>query len=247
MEDAKDAPYVQDLRCMTLIDTQLRLAKYIFLGAQKNPLPPPAKRWTTTVAYVNGSLARTNPNMGMSSVTAKVQPEGCTLEDRPHRSISLIMGLPVRYGAQTADGWYCPPRTAQDALLQDELDMMCGYMLNPMHLRVQSKGPTTKSWWEDPVLLAGRFMKNGFFASVLEHPADQNEPVGFNPPTWGDMYRPTRAHHQPQPAAERRQKFQDRLMTSKRDDRDTWVPNSGTPGPGHAVVSCVVNVRKEAE
>ena len=41
--DTKDIPWVQDLGCMTLIDTQLQSAEDIFLDAQGNPLPPPAK------------------------------------------------------------------------------------------------------------------------------------------------------------------------------------------------------------
>ena len=56
IEDAKDAPWVQDLTFMTLIHTQLRSAEDIFVAAQGNPLPPPAKGWTTTVADVDRSL-----------------------------------------------------------------------------------------------------------------------------------------------------------------------------------------------
>ena len=132
IHDAKDAPWVQDLRCMTLIDTQLPSTKDIFVDAQGNPLPPRAKGWTTTVAYVDESLAHPDRDMGMSSITARVQPEGCTIVDRPERSISRIMALPVRYWEETADGWCCPPAMAQDALSPDELDMVCGYMSSAM-------------------------------------------------------------------------------------------------------------------
>ena len=40
--DAKDAPWVEDVRCMTLIDTQLFSTEDIFVDARGNPLPPPA-------------------------------------------------------------------------------------------------------------------------------------------------------------------------------------------------------------
>ena len=76
MEDATNAPSVQDLRCMTLINTQLPSAVDIFVDAQGNPLPPPAKGLTTTVAYVAGSLAHLDCDMGMSPVKARVQPGG---------------------------------------------------------------------------------------------------------------------------------------------------------------------------
>ena len=141
--------------------------------------------------------------------------------DGPDRSISRIMASPVHCGEVTADGWYCPPAMVQDALSPDELDMVCEYMLSPMHLGVRSKGPPAKSWWEDPALRTGRFTKNEFLASVLEHWADQDEPAGSNSQTWGDLYKPTRPHHQPQPAASGRRNFQDGFMTRKGDGRET--------------------------
>ena len=120
IQDAKGAPWVQHVRCMAVMDTQLPSAEDIFVDAQGRPLPSPPKGWTTTVAYVDGSLALPDRDMGMLSITAKMRPEGCTLVDRPDRGISRIMALPVRYGEETADGWYCP---ARDALSADELDM----------------------------------------------------------------------------------------------------------------------------
>ena len=124
IQDAKNAPWVQDLSCMTLIDTQVPSAEDPFLDAQGNSLPPPAKGWTTRVAYVDGSLAHPDRDMGMSSITARVQVEGCTPHDRPDHSISRIMALPVQYREAKADGWYCPPAMTQDALSPEELDMV---------------------------------------------------------------------------------------------------------------------------
>ena len=191
IEDAEDAPLVQDLRCMTLMDTQVPSAEDIFVDAQGNPLPLPAKGWTTTVAYVDGSLAHPARHVGMSCITVRVQPEGSTIVDCPDRSISRIMALPVWYAEETADGWYCPPTMAQDILSPDELDISCGYMSSPMHLGVPSKGPPTSSWWEDPALWTGRLAKNKFVASVLEHWADQDEPAGSKLLMWSNLYRPT--------------------------------------------------------
>ena len=160
MEDATKAPWVQDLRCMTLINTQLPSADEIFVDAQGNPLPPPAKGCTTTVAYVGGSSAHPDRDMGIPSVTARVQPGGCTIMDYPDRSFSHIMALPVRDGEETADGWYCPPGMVQHALSPDELGMECGYMSSPMPFGVPSRRPPAKSWWEEPALRKERFTKN---------------------------------------------------------------------------------------
>ena len=78
INDAKDAPWVQDLRCMTLIYTQLPSAEDIFADAHGH-----AKGWTTTVLYVGGSLAYPDRDMAMSCIMASVLREGCTIVDRP--------------------------------------------------------------------------------------------------------------------------------------------------------------------
>ena len=125
---------------MALIDTQLPFTEDIFVDAQGNPLPPPAKAGTTTVAYLDVSGAQPDRDLGMSSITAEVQPEGCTVVDRPDCSISGFMALPVRYAEEIADGWYCPPKMAPDDLSLDELDIVCGYVCNPMHHRGPIQG-----------------------------------------------------------------------------------------------------------
>ena len=206
IKEAKDAPWVQDLRCMTLIATQLPAAEDIFVDAQGNPLPPPAKGPSTTVPWVDWSLAHPARDMGTFSIRARVQREKFTIVDRPDRSISRIMALPVRFREETADRWYCPLAMAQDALLPDELDTVCGYMSSPMHLGVPSKGPPAKSWWEDPALRTGRFTKNEFKVSVSEHWADQDERAVVQahttrPPTtarskWSPKF--SRCSHDPQ-------------------------------------------------
>ena len=160
VEDAKDAGWVEDLRCMTLIDTQLPSIEDIYADAHGIPLPPPAEGWTTTVAYVDGCLAHPDRNMGMSSIRSGVRLEECTIVDRPNCIISRIMALLVCYGEETADGSNFPPRMAQDALSPHELELVCGYMSNPIYLGVPFKAPFTKSWWEDPALLMGRITRN---------------------------------------------------------------------------------------
>ena len=58
---------------------------------------------------------------------------------------------------------------AGDPLSLNELDMVWRYMSNTMHLGVPSKGLPAKSRSEDPALLTGRFTRNTFVLSVLEH------------------------------------------------------------------------------
>ena len=124
---------------MTLIDTRLPSTEEIFVDAQQNPLPPLAKGPTTTIAYAVGSLGHPDCGVGMFSITAEVRPEGRTIADRLDRSISRIMALAVPYREETADGWYCPLKMARDALSPHELDMVFGYISDPMHLGIPSK------------------------------------------------------------------------------------------------------------
>ena len=106
-----------------------------------------------------------------------------------------------------------------------------------MHLGFLSKGSPAKYWWEDQAVLTRCFTKNEFVMSRPELWAHQDEPAGSNPPTWGEMYHPTRPHYQPQPEANVGLSFQDAVMTRKGGGREMLVPNSGTPGSGQTLVS----------
>ena len=166
--------------------------------------------------------------------------------DRTDRSINGITAVPVRYGEETANGWYCRSKSARDALSPDELDIPCGCMSNPMHLDVPTQGYTAKSWWEAPALLRVRFTRNQFVLSVLEHWADRVEPPRSDPRTWGDLYHPKLPGHQSYFAANNCQIFHDGIMTREDDGRESWVLNSGTPESGYGVVRSVVKVLREA-
>ena len=166
--------------------------------------------------------------------------------DRTDRSINGITTVPVRYGEETANGWYSLSKSARDALSPDELDILCGYVAIPMHQHVPTKGSTAKSWWEAPALLRVRFTRNQFVLSVLEQSADRVEPPCSNPPTWGNLYHPTLPRHQSYLAANSCQRFHDGLMTRVDDGRECWMPNSVTPESSNAVVRSVVKVPQEA-
>ena len=64
------------LRCMTLIDSQLPMMEDILVDTQRNPLPPPVKAWTSTVAYADVSLVHPDRDMRVTTITAEVRPEG---------------------------------------------------------------------------------------------------------------------------------------------------------------------------
>ena len=57
-----------------------------------------------------------------------------------------------------------------------------------MHARVAAKQARSRvkspHWWDNQNLIMGKFTKNKFVARLMDHMANQDEPVDSNPPTW---------------------------------------------------------------
>ena len=80
------------------------------------------------------------------------------------------------------------PKVEVKTLSFDEIDRVVHYMNDGMHDRVAAKQARSRvkspHWWDDQNLITGKFTKNKFVARVMDHMANQDEPVGSNPPTW---------------------------------------------------------------
>ena len=80
------------------------------------------------------------------------------------------------------------PKVEVKTLSFDEIDRVVHYMKDGMHYCVAAKQGRNRvkspHWWEDQILIPGKFTKNEVVARSMDHIADQNEPVGSNPPTW---------------------------------------------------------------
>ena len=77
-----------------------------------------------------------------------------------------------------------------DVLSHAEIDDVVNYMRMGMHDRVAAKRRramvTSPHWWDDKMLVTGKYEKDEFVARVMDHIADQYDgPVGSDPPTWG--------------------------------------------------------------
>ena len=46
-----------------------------------------------------------------------------------------------------------------------------------------------KAWWEVYSIVSGSYDGNTFVQRVLDHMSSQDEPIGGNPPTYGDLFR----------------------------------------------------------
>ena len=76
-----------------------------------------------------------------------------------------------------------------DVLSHAEIDDVVNYMRMGMHDRVAAKKRqamvTSPHWWDDKMLVTGKYEKDEFMARVMDHIADQYDGlVGSDPPTW---------------------------------------------------------------
>ena len=80
------------------------------------------------------------------------------------------------------------PKAEVKTLMFEEINRVVHYMKDGMHDRVAAKQARSRvkssQRWDDQNLVMGKFTKNEFVARVMDHMADQDEPVGSNPPTW---------------------------------------------------------------
>ena len=114
------------------------------------------------------------------------------------RIVVRVVAEPMRYmfaaPSQEADQY----TEKRDDLTADELDAVLRYMHNPIHdIRSANGGKDETKWWEDDSIALGAFDGNAFVRRVPDHRADQDEPRGGNPPTYGDVYQTKCGNHRP--------------------------------------------------
>ena len=80
---------------------------------------------------------------------------------------------------------------SEDPLTEEEWDLVQGYMDQPFHdwgNQREGKGQD-RAWWEVDSIVSGSYDGNTFVQRVLDHLSSQDEPIGGNPPTYGDLFR----------------------------------------------------------
>ena len=80
------------------------------------------------------------------------------------------------------------PKVEVKTLSFDEINRVVHYMKDAMHDRVAAKQPSSRvqspHWWDNQNLITGKITKNEFVARVMDHMANEPEPVASDPPTW---------------------------------------------------------------
>ena len=80
------------------------------------------------------------------------------------------------------------PKVEVKTLSFDEINFVVHYLRDAMHDGVAAKPARSRvkspHWWDDQNLITGKFTKNEFRARVMDHMADEDNPLGSSPPTW---------------------------------------------------------------
>ena len=165
-EEESTRDWVVSLINMTLNKVVLPAGESVYQDAKGQPMPP--QRWTTEFHYVDGGLeqADTTDFVCVNRIIAE-----------PWRQRFAVS--PVDIGKP------------EELLTAEELDLVQGYMDQPFRdwgSQREGKGQD-KAWWEVESIVSGSYDGNTFVKRVLDHMSSQDEPIGGNPPTYGDLFR----------------------------------------------------------
>ena len=155
------------LDSITLNEMSFGPEEDLFIDAKGLSMPFPGQAWGTKAFLVDG---------------AQAQPTG------DEAFIRRVDAVPLRVMFEPKEGTD-QPMDGIDVLSPAEIDDVVNYMRMGMHDRVAAKKGramvTSPHWWDDKMLVTGKYEKDEFVARVMDHIADQYDgPVGLDPPTW---------------------------------------------------------------
>ena len=151
---------------MTLNKIVLPARDSVYQDTKGKPMPP--QRWPTEFHYVDGGpeQADTTDFVCVNRIIAE-----------PWRQCFAVS--PVDIGE------------SEDLLTEEELGLVQGYMNQPFHdwgSQREGKGQD-KAWWGVDSIVSGSYDENTFVRRVLDHMCSKDEPIGGNPPTYGDLFQ----------------------------------------------------------
>ena len=165
-EEESTRDWVVSLTNMTLNKVVLPAGESVYQDAKGQPMPP--QRWPTEFHYVDGGLeqADTTDFVCVNRIIAE-----------PWRQCFAVS--PVDIGE------------SEDLLTEEELDLVQGYMDQPFHDWGSQRGGKgqDQAWWKVDSIVSGSYNGDTFVRRVLDHPSSQDEPIGGNPSTYGDLFR----------------------------------------------------------
>ena len=155
------------LDSITLNEMSFGPEEELFIDAEGLSMPSPGQAWGTKAFLVDGVQA---------------QPTG------DEAFIRRVEAVPMRVMFEHQGGTD-QPMDGIDVLSHAKISHVVNYMRMGMHDRVAAKKGramvTSPHWWDDKMLVTGKYEKDEFVARVMDHIADLYDgPVGSDPPTW---------------------------------------------------------------
>ena len=200
-----------------------------FIDAKGLSMPSPGQALGTKAFLVDG---------------AQAQPTG------DNAFIRRIEAVPMRVMFEPKEG----TDQAMDGIVvlsHAEIDHVVNYMRMGMHDRVAAKKGramvTSPHWWDDKMLVTGKYEKDEFVARVMDHIADQYDgPVGSDPPTWDFPRMGAGSDKNPADAANFRRLS---VGSEPHDDEDSISDeemSDSDPEEAYTAVRSVVSIPKQA-
>ena len=155
------------LDSITLNEMSFGPEEELFIDAKCLSMPSPGQAWGTKAFLVDGAQAHATGDEAF---------------------IRRVEAVPTRVMFEPKEGTD-QPMHGIGVLSHAEMDHVVNYMRMGMHDRVAAKKGramvTSPHWWDDKMLVTGKYEKDEFLARVMDHIADQYDgPVGSDPPTW---------------------------------------------------------------
>ena len=206
-----------------------RAEEELFIDAKGLSMPSPGQAWGTKAFLVDG---------------AQAQPTG------DEAFIHRVEAVPMRVMFEPKEGME-QPVDGIDVLSHTEIDHIVNYMRMGMHNRVAAKKRramvTSPHWWDDKVLVTGKYGKDEFVARVMDHIADQYDgPVGSDPPTWDFSRMGTGSDKNQADAANFRRFSVGRAPHDDEDGISDEEQSESDPEEAYTAVRSVVSIPKQA-
>ena len=214
---------------MTLNEMSFGPEDKLFIDPKGVSMPSLGKAWGTKAFLVDG---------------AQAQPTGDEAFIGRVEAVHMkVMFEPKEGTDQPIDG--------NDILSHAEIDDVVNYMRMGMHDRVAAKKRramvTSPHWWNDKMLVTGKYEKDEFVARVMDHIADQYDgPVGSDPPTW-DSQRMGADSDNNQPDAANFRRLS--VGSAPHDDEDgisDEEKSDSDPEEAYTAVRWIVSIPKQA-
>ena len=155
------------LDSITLNKMSFEPEEELFIDAKGLSMPSPGQAWSTKAFLVDG---------------AQAQPTG------DEAFIPRVEAVPMQVMFEPKEGTD-QPMDGIDILSHSEIYHVVNYIRMGIHDRVAAKKGramvTSPHWWDDKMLVTGKYEKDEFVARVMDHTADQCDGlVGSDPLTW---------------------------------------------------------------